>query len=51
MGKGISQGHSNAVRTLDGVLDAVQFTLPNGDCEKIRAGITDGANCINGYAT
>lgn len=43
-GKGISQGHSNAVRTLDGVLDAVQFTLPNGDCEKkIRAGITDGA--------
>ena len=27
-GKGISQGHSNAVRKIDGVLDCVQYTIP-----------------------
>lgn len=28
-GKGISQGHSEAVRKLDGVIDARQYTIPN----------------------
>lgn len=34
-GKGISQGHSNAVRSIAGVIDAVQFTVPKKDCEKL----------------
>lgn len=28
-GRGISQGHSNAIRHIDGVLDAVQYTVPD----------------------
>ena len=28
-GKGVSQGHSDAVRRIPGVLDAVQYTIPN----------------------
>ena len=28
-GKGISQGHSDAIRRIDGVLDARQYTIPN----------------------
>lgn len=28
-GKGVSQGHSDALRRLEGVLDAVQYTIPN----------------------
>lgn len=28
-GKGISQGHSDAIRRIDGVADAVQFTVPD----------------------
>lgn len=28
-GKGISMGHSDAIRKVDGVLDGVQFTIPN----------------------
>ncbi|MBQ4272543.1 MAG: hypothetical protein IJB95_02695, partial [Clostridia bacterium] len=27
-GEGISQGHSNALRTIPQVIDGVQFTLP-----------------------
>ena len=27
-GKGVSQGHSDAVRGVDGVKDAVQYTIP-----------------------
>lgn len=27
-GKGVSQGHSNAIRKIDGVADAIQFTIP-----------------------
>ena len=27
-GKGVSQGHSDAVRRIDGVLDARQYTIP-----------------------
>lgn len=34
-GKGISHGHSNAVRSVAGVIDAVQFTVPKEDCEKL----------------
>lgn len=28
-GKGVSQGHTNALKQVDGVIDALQFTLPN----------------------
>ena len=42
-GEGVSQGHSNAIRSLDGVIDAVQFTVPKKNAvELIRAGVTDG---------
>ncbi len=38
-GKGVSQGHSDAIRRIDGVLDARQYTIP---CEealnRVRAG-------------
>lgn len=36
-GKGVSQGHSNAIRSIAGVIDAVQFTVPKADCEKLIA--------------
>ena len=42
-GTGVSQGHSNAIRALKGVIDAVQFTKPKKNAlELIREGITDG---------
>lgn len=42
-GKGISQGHSNAIRSIAGVIDAVQFTVPKASCgDLIEAGETDG---------
>lgn len=42
-GSGISQGHSNAIRTIDGVIDAVQFTEPKPDYGTlIKNGETDG---------
>lgn len=38
-GKGISQGHSDAVRRIDGVLDARQYTVPiDSALEKVRSG-------------
>lgn len=38
-GKGISQGHSNAIRKIDGVKDAVQYTIPIEEAiEKVRNG-------------
>lgn len=38
-GKGLSQGHSDAVRRVDGVSQAVQYTLPSEDAiAKVRAG-------------
>ena len=41
-GEGVSQGHSNAIRTLEGVVDAVQFTKPKDNAlELIRQGVTD----------
>lgn len=38
-GKGVSQGHSNMLRQIDGVTDAVQFTVPKrGVRRRIRKG-------------
>lgn len=38
-GKGLSQGHSDAVRRVEGVKDAVQYTLPDDQAiERVRAG-------------
>ncbi len=38
-GKGVSQGHSDAIRRIEGVLDARQYTVPVDDAlEKVRAG-------------
>lgn len=38
-GKGVSQGHSDAIRRIDGVLDAKQYTIPVEDAlNKVRAG-------------
>ena len=40
-GRGVSQGHSDAVRRLDGVLDARQYTIPCEDAlAAVRAGET-----------
>lgn len=38
-GKGVSQGHSNAIRKIDGVLNAIQYTIPvKENLGKIRSG-------------
>ena len=38
-GKGVSQGHSDAVRRIDGVLDARQYTIPVPEAmERVRNG-------------
>ena len=38
-GKGVSQGHSDAIRRIDGVLDARQYTIPvPAAVEAVRAG-------------
>lgn len=38
-GKGVSQGHSAAVRSIEGVIDATQYTIPKPEIlEKIRKG-------------
>lgn len=38
-GKGVSQGHSDALRRIEGVTDAVQYTIPNSEViEKLKAG-------------
>ncbi len=38
-GKGVSQGHSDAIRKIDGVLDAKQYTIPvEKALEKVRNG-------------
>ena len=40
-GKGVSQGHSDAVRRIEGVLDARQYTVPVTEAlDRIRAGET-----------
>ena len=38
-GKGVSQGHSDAIRRIDGVVDARQYTIPvEESVNKVRAG-------------
>ena len=38
-GKGVSQGHSDAIRRIDGVIDARQYTIPvNAAIESVRKG-------------
>lgn len=38
-GKGVSQGHSDAIRRIDGVQDARQYTIPvEGAIERVRKG-------------
>ncbi len=38
-GKGVSQGHSDAIRRVDGVAKGVQYTIPNQEAlDKIRCG-------------
>lgn len=38
-GKGVSQGHSDAIRRIDGVLDAKQYTIPvDSALKKVRSG-------------
>lgn len=38
-GKGVSQGHSDAIRRIDGVIDARQYTVPVQDAlDKVRSG-------------
>ena len=38
-GKGVSQGHSDAIRRIDGVADAKQYTIPvESALERVRAG-------------
>ena len=38
-GKGVSQGHSDAIRRIEGVLDAKQYTIPvDAALESVRAG-------------
>lgn len=39
-GKGLSQGHSDAVRRVEGVKNGVQYTIPSEDAmEKVRSGV------------
>ena len=40
-GKGVSQGHSDAIRRIDGVLDAKQYTVP---VEKALSAVRNGEN-------
>lgn len=38
-GKGVSQGHSDALRRIEGVADATQYTIPNSEIiDKLKAG-------------
>ncbi len=38
-GKGVSQGHSDAIRRIDGVLDGKQYTIPIDEAlERVRSG-------------
>ena len=40
-GKGVSQGHSEAIRGIEGVLDAIQYTIPVASAmERVRNGET-----------
>ena len=38
-GSGVSQGHSDAIRRIDGVADAIQYTIPIDDAvERVKSG-------------
>ncbi len=38
-GKGVSQGHTQAIKSIDGVIDAVQFTIPlKEEIQKVKSG-------------
>lgn len=38
-GKGVSQGHSDALRRIEGIADATQYTIPNTEViERLKAG-------------
>ncbi|MGY3765098.1 diaminopimelate dehydrogenase [Vagococcus vulneris] len=38
-GKGVSQGHSDALRRIDGIKDAIQYTIPNNDIiDRLKVG-------------
>lgn len=38
-GKGVSQGHSDALRRIEGVVDATQYTIPNEEIiQRLKAG-------------
>ncbi len=44
-GKGVSQGHSQAIRNIKGVEDAIQYTLPNKEIVKqIKNGVKPNVN-------
>ena len=39
-GEGVSQGHSDAIRKIDGVKDAVQYTIPSQEnIERVKSGV------------
>ncbi|MCL1901593.1 MAG: diaminopimelate dehydrogenase [Firmicutes bacterium] len=39
-GKGVSQGHSEAIRRIEGVKTAIQYTIPKKDAiEKVKSGV------------
>ncbi len=49
-GKGISQGHSDAVRRVEGVRLAAQYTIPNEDLlDKVRSGEEPVASKTDGH--
>lgn len=38
-GNGVSQGHSDAIRKIDGVVNAIQYTIPSSEAiEKVKSG-------------
>lgn len=49
-GRGVSQGHSDAIRRLDGVVDARQYTVPREEyLEQIRQGQTPEVAAQSGH--
>ena len=49
-GRGVSQGHSDAIRRIDGVLDARQYTVPKEQyLEAIRNGETPDVDGYKGH--
>lgn len=49
-GRGVSQGHSDAIRRIEGVLDARQYTCPKEEyLEEIRAGKTPDVDGYKGH--